>query len=613
MKSAGKLAIFAFVLFFALNLQKIQRTNSFFMDTASVTGNTMTAGHWVPELSMSYIPNSADGDNGFFKTAPCVTLSAKIGGEDASLSDVDIYYKFSNSSDPDDNDHPYTGACIPIPDGNPTQFHAIALNHQNHDWESNIVSGQFKVDTQCPVVKIDEPNADEDVKGDVEVKGTVMDANPDHFWLVVENSSGTKVAGPGTVNETNSFTNEKLMTWDTTTVLDGEYKIKLEARDAAGNKCPDKKPVLSDPNEDDDSVDWIDVRVENTPTVHVGDVVINEVMWMGSTDSSSDEWIELRNTTGHNIDIKNWDIIGAVSGGGGHLEIAGGSTDVIPAHGYFLISNKRKSDSAIDVDIDLVATNISLANSYDDNGKLVLKDKLGNTIDSTPNPSGSSWPKGYLENASGLHQSMERNDTPGDGISASDWHTCMSDGCNDTTFWDSEGNNYGTPGAANLSKNDPTEKEETIEALPLGAKSFSDDGLESENISKKIPIKVVGALEVTEGLKYKIKLKIKRVDLCGDFSDKQIEIDLRELGLIEKTGEIKIRVKDLNLPHGVKIVSQKGKDLVLLITIEKKKNKSEKKSKKKGQTELKPEEQVALPESGDEGANGGGDPNNPAI
>ena len=63
--------------------------------------------------------------------------------------------------------------------------------------------------------------------------------------------------------------------------------------------------------------------------------------------------------------------------------------------------------------------------------------------------------------AAGAHgtfkQSMERNFVPGDGTNPANWHTCIDAGCNDGTYWDTaDGNNYGTPGAANLSMNDPT-------------------------------------------------------------------------------------------------------------------------------------------------------------
>ncbi|MDP1845804.1 MAG: lamin tail domain-containing protein [Candidatus Moranbacteria bacterium] len=639
-KYASRFGLAVFLLAMVLSFGKIQGTNSFFMDTATVAGNEISAGYWIPVLTMTVSPKNPDGQNNFYVSHPCVTLEAKLGGSVASLSEVDIFYEFSNDGNPVSGGTKYDGTCVSIPDGNPTYFQAIAVNKLNSDWKSNVVNDQFKVDTQCPVVEITNPDSGDDLSGSVEIRGTVTDANPHHYWLVIENSSGAKVAGPGTVNDANSFTDKKFFDWDTTAVLDGDYKIKLEARDAAGNKCPNQAPVLADPNDPNDSVDWIDVTVANTPVVSAGDVIINEVMWMGSFAHPHDEWIELKNTTGHPINVKNWNIEGAVEGSGGHLEIAGntgheGDDMIIPAHGYFLIANYNRDSSDINVDVDLVKTSISLNDEYDDNGPLVLKDTSDQTIDATAAPTGHSWPAGIhgLVVPGGiLHWSMERNNTPSSG-----WHTCDPTAMTPAQFltmksywdWDALLFNCGTPGHANLSKNDPSKSDieeyfnkseikEDVVLEPL--EKSGNDGVEALKITKKVPIKVVGAPDVAEGLKYKIDQRIKKVNLSGDFPDKEIIVDLAKLGLIEKTGEIKIRISDLDLPDGVEVVSQKDNGLVLLITVEKQKdkvakvakknNKSGKKSKKKGKAELKQAEQAALPDSGKESGSGDGDPNN---
>lgn len=112
------------------------------------------------------------------------------------------------------------------------------------------------IDNDAPDVEVTTPAAGL-VNGIVEVRGTVTDANPHHYWFVIQNSSGTTVAGPGTVNDTTSFTNKLLLNWDTTSLPSGEYTIKLEARDSANNK-------------DAGSVDWVKVQVDNTrPTVTI--------------------------------------------------------------------------------------------------------------------------------------------------------------------------------------------------------------------------------------------------------------------------------------------------------------------------------------------------------
>jgi len=103
-------------------------------------------------------------------------------------------------------------------------------------------------DWTAPDVEINNP-AEGYVSGVVDIRGTVTDLHPHHYWLAIY-SGNTKVAGPGTVNRFDSFTNESLMMWDTSLVPDGVYTIRLEARDAANNK-------------DSGSVDWHEVTVDN--------------------------------------------------------------------------------------------------------------------------------------------------------------------------------------------------------------------------------------------------------------------------------------------------------------------------------------------------------------
>lgn len=173
-----------------------------------------------------------------------------------------------------------------------------------------------------------------------------------------------------------------------------------------------------------------------------GDVVINEIMWMGSEGHSSDEWVELKNMTSDSINIGGWKIEKA-GPSGGTITIPSGKS--IPASGYFLIANygKTSSSSSLNVDADYVV-NLSLGNDSNDN--LILKTPANIVIDSAK---GTLWPAG---NNGTQKQSMERNDIPGDGLLVASWHTCVSGAANDGTYWDTaDGNNFGTPGAPNLS------------------------------------------------------------------------------------------------------------------------------------------------------------------
>lgn len=178
-----------------------------------------------------------------------------------------------------------------------------------------------------------------------------------------------------------------------------------------------------------------------------GDVIINEVMWMGAAPTaSSDEWIELKNMTDHDIDLSNWDIENG-GGGSGHIEIPHGYS--IKAHDYFLILNNKWNETAINLTGDLAHdrgyTHVSGMSLVDGGEQLTLEDKDNHLIDQTPT---GAWPAGSKGT---LKQSMERNDIPGDGTLPANWHTCVSGAANGLPYWDVTGNTFGTPLAANLS------------------------------------------------------------------------------------------------------------------------------------------------------------------
>jgi len=94
-----------------------------------------------------------------------------------------------------------------------------------------------------------------------------------------------------------------------------------------------------------------------------GDVVINELMWMGSDPneggSTADEWIELRNMTGSSIDLDGW-VLEKAATSGGNLTIPNGNS--IPANGYFLIANYSESSGSSNLNVtpDWVTTAVSL-------------------------------------------------------------------------------------------------------------------------------------------------------------------------------------------------------------------------------------------------------------
>jgi len=202
------------------------------------------------------------------------------------------------------------------------------------------------------------------------------------------------------------------------------YYFAVKSGDAALN-WSDLSNVVSDTTLDEISED---------PDLNPGDVVINELMWMGTSWRAADEYLELRNMTDRSIDLSGWSV--------GGVTIPSGKS--IPAHGYFLITNFDKDGSGINVEPDLVDSSLTLDNV---NLQIELYDVGSNLIDTADN--GEGLPAAGEQET---YRSMERDATPGNGYDANVWHTCLDDSALMHSYWDSGRNDCGTPGRENLSQ-----------------------------------------------------------------------------------------------------------------------------------------------------------------
>ena len=132
-------------------------------------------------------------------------------------------------------------------------------------------------------------------------------------------------------------------------------------------------------------------------------VVINEIAWMGTEVSSSDEWIELYNLTDKEIDLTGWKLEGP---GKKEIELKGS----ISANGYFLL--ERTDDNTVpEVKADQIYTG-SLSNSGE---KLRLIDEKEKEVDVVDCSEG--WFAGNKENK----QTMERINPYISGNNENNW------------------------------------------------------------------------------------------------------------------------------------------------------------------------------------------------
>ncbi|MFH0952682.1 MAG: lamin tail domain-containing protein [Patescibacteria group bacterium] len=191
-------------------------------------------------------------------------------------------------------------------------------------------------------------------------------------------------------------------------------------------------------------------------------VIINELMWMGSSLSSYDEWLELKNLTDQAVDLSGWRLTRKSSGEEKlMLTIPDGSA--IAAQGYFLIANygSDSTSSQLAVEPDLVDPAVSLANSA---LQIKLYDADNDLMDIADDGSGKPLAGDYVSSTSWA--SMERNiKIIGDGTLAGSWHTAGVSRGFDTDV------ELGTPGTENSNSLPIVEVEGEAEAItgePIG-------------------------------------------------------------------------------------------------------------------------------------------------
>ena len=128
-------------------------------------------------------------------------------------------------------------------------------------------------------------------------------------------------------------------------------------------------------------------------------VIINEIAWMGTATSSSDEWIELYNPTNRTIKMENF-VLYSSTNLAPYIKL----TSLISPFGYYLL--ERTDDNAVpDIAADKIYTG-ALNNS----GEILVLSYVANnattTIDQTVLNSSASWPAG--DNST--KETMQKND-----------------------------------------------------------------------------------------------------------------------------------------------------------------------------------------------------------
>ena len=226
-----------------------------------------------------------------------------------------------------------------------------------------------------------------------------------------------------------------------------------------------------------------------------GDVVINEVAWMGTAYSYNDEWIELYNNSSSPIDLIGWRL--KAVDGSPNISLVG----TIPAKSYFLL--ERTDDETIrDLEADQIYTG-ALENIGED---LELRDASDNLVDSVPCETNGGWFAGENDGA----YTMERIESGSSGTTKNNWHT--NDGITRNGA-DANGNPInGTPKTENSKEfwSQP-EEEPTTKTMEVSDSPFFPYGdISGRPIEGKIKYNVPGGSRITLRI-FDVRGKLVRV------------------------------------------------------------------------------------------------------
>lgn len=114
------------------------------------------------------------------------------------------------------------------------------------------------------------------------------------------------------------------------------------------------------------------VLIASIPALACASVRINEIAWMGTANSASDEWVELHNDSAVAADVTGWTLV--AEDGAPAIALAG----LLAPGGYYLVE-RTDDESVPGVAADLVASfGSGLSNAGE---KLFLKDSSGLVVD----------------------------------------------------------------------------------------------------------------------------------------------------------------------------------------------------------------------------------------
>ena len=91
------------------------------------------------------------------------------------------------------------------------------------------------------------------------------------------------------------------------TEIELKYQSEIDSLTAEFNELAEKLEAKEKKEKTEETITFCQKSPESSPARNK--IIFNEISWMGSEDSPSDEWIELKNISGTEINLAGWQIL----------------------------------------------------------------------------------------------------------------------------------------------------------------------------------------------------------------------------------------------------------------------------------------------------------------
>ncbi|MDP3901056.1 MAG: lamin tail domain-containing protein [bacterium] len=173
-------------------------------------------------------------------------------------------------------------------------------------------------------------------------------------------------------------------------------------------KDPPQEELIEEPKPEDDEA-IAKSCTAGGQQAQLNTVIINEIAWMGTQNSSSDEWVEIKNRSNASVNLGGWGLLDKDE----QIQIAFTTKHILPPNGFLLL--ERTDDTSVpEIAADLIYTG-ALSNQ---NESLFLFDNncvLRDSISANPNwPAGKSSERKTMERTPSLtwQTSQDSGGTP---------------------------------------------------------------------------------------------------------------------------------------------------------------------------------------------------------